>query len=114
MDDMDPAEVLDRAADALMIYGRSTLTGQEPDGSMCVLGAIAHVRGEDPLDWWRLRHHPTPEVTALIPWVPACYSERWIDTPSQIMLWNDRIETTDDEVIDTLRRCAKQLREDAS
>lgn len=112
---MEADEVLDRAADLLMIYGRCRGTGQRDDGSFCVNGAIQHVQGEKAsgiglshprqlLDRYLAAH---PEVIdpyhryAQAAWIERGRFPAWA--------WNDTT-LDDDLVIDTLRRCAKELR----
>lgn len=89
---MTPADVLELAADALFVHGRAFGAFKRPDGSMCVLGAIAFVLG-DGLDGVE---------------IPAAALGLFLGEPA--WLWNDRTED-DALVIDTLKQCAKSLRE---
>lgn len=113
------AQVLEEAADLLLIKGRCKIFGMTSREEYCVLGAIAAVQGvefgdnegaiynnEDPAVI-ALASHVTPEVLA--------YADRpFGDTPAiYVWTWNDLLDHDDFEVIDTLRIVAKDLRNSA-
>lgn len=128
MDRSEVADVLDRAADALMIYGhrRSELVGA--DDSMCALGGIGHALGLN------VEANDVEEINGE---VMGCYVNPAAEafgryliahgaTPAPgdpfgmadaVWRWNDGWHNgpsgapDDGEVIDHLRRCAKELRE---
>lgn len=111
LDPNDPAEVLEAAADALEVYGRVNGVGEEADGRMCVLGAIAYALGEVPMEWHRPNVLLCPAASLLaehLTRLKPTYSR--LPWDFRVWTWNDSHATTDDEVIDTLRRCAKDLR----
>ena len=116
------ADVLERAADLLWVRGRTRGVGQNSDGELCVVGAFLAARGCHPEATFARREiadvqttfesylaaHPELIVDRYRPhpdWAPGIADEgrfpAWV--------WND---TTDDDdlVIDTLRRCAKEVR----
>lgn len=123
MNRSEVADVLDRAADALMIYGRCRTRLSDEEGRMCALGAIAFSEGVEigdlhvddaeaiavcynaaasrQLGRYLVAHglRPAPEVSS----DPDLYVNR-------VWSWNDSTDD-DGEVIDQLRRCAKELRE---
>lgn len=128
---MDAAQILEDAADLLLIHGRCTGKGLDDAGRMCVRGAILAAAGERPtqvfgvnspgvgaLEAYLARH---PEIHADYymteglgsgnpdHWAGNLASGRW---PAWI--WNDDPTTTDDEVRDTLLLAAKDLRNEAT
>lgn len=97
--DLDPATVLEEAADLLLIRGvrRDGTAGSDDGGPLCVLGAIHVVTNEDgaaidlAFDTFREHRFPGSRMCTVV------------------FNWND--STDDDfEVIDTLRHVAKDLR----
>lgn len=105
MTDVEIAETLERAADALFVYGREIgdMLNQKT-GAMCVIGAIGHVLVGDALLWRK-----GGGVQVIMPYLRAI--ECSIGT-TEVIRWSD--ETSDDaEVVDALRRCAKELRNNA-
>lgn len=114
------ADLLEGAADTLFISGRCIGEGRDTDGRMCVRGAIAHQLGADPLAVWGARDTlgdaflaidgylaEHPELIDDHVWEVHGGTDRF---PSWI--WNDTTHGPDGDalVIDTLRRCAKQIR----
>lgn len=111
------AQVLEEAADLLLINGRCTVVGRTITEEYCVLGAIAKVQGvsfeggeqdiyndEDPAII-ALASHVAPQVDAAeyrpsLPMTPTAY----------VWCWNDLLDHDDFEIIDTLRIVAKDLR----
>lgn len=93
------ADVLERAADLLWVKGRCRGRDTGPEGEYCVERAVEVAAGADNenacADVYELAHS---SILALRKHIGEV-SHRWNDS------------TTDDElVIDTLRRCAKDLR----
>lgn len=114
---MNTADVLEQAADLLFVYGRCKGTAEDARGRLCVRGAMRKAMGLDPEDvmGWRapanealmtyLAAHPDVLPVRVVrrnpDWVARGSFPDWV--------WSDK--TDDDElVIDTLRRCAKDLR----
>ena len=117
---MSIADALEAAADALFVHGRCTGTGMDAEGRLCVRGALVRQYGLDfdevfGAGGWRVAD------AALARWLAAnpdviredvreghrgCIDEGRFPT----WIWND---TTHDDalVIDSLKRCAKELRE---
>lgn len=128
---LEAAQILEDAADLLLVHGRCTGHGLDPDGRMCVRGAIRAALGEDPAETFfadspadaaleqRLACLPLAEER-LRAWeavgpggaetADACRASGRF--PS--WLWNDHQDTTDDEVRDTLLLVAKDLRNEAT
>lgn len=119
------ADLLDRAADLLFVYGRCTGSGAKPDGSMCVRGAIAYAAGGPPeiaFGTWGLPWRPAidaiDDYLARHPEVLPRNSDGSIHCGDIIedegrypaWIFNDRTED-DGLVIDTVKRCAKELRD---
>lgn len=111
---MNAADVLEAAADALFVYGRCRGRVEE-HGAFCVLGAIQHVRGRDPQRWgddlFKSDFHvprDDPASLALSEYLVSHVDEVF----EGVWSWNDtrRGPEGDAEVIDTLRLCAKDLR----
>lgn len=109
------ADVLERAADLLWVRGRAIGFGERADGTVCPLGAIALAegRGTDDDEVYRL----TPAVRATATYLyrhPEIVPDEGLahSVLGTVFRWNDTTE--DDElVIDTMRRCAKEVRADA-
>jgi hypothetical protein len=109
------ADTLDAAADALWMYGRNNnpFGLNESDGSMCVLGAVAHVKGLNPLDWsWAASTVAKPEHDAIATQIVA---DGHAPAVGCMVVWgfNDTTPLTpegDALVIDTVRKAAKSLR----
>lgn len=103
-DEMDPATVLEEAADLLLIHGRCKGQLRDDDGRFCVIGAITAATGIDVKQDSYLEAGEVMQgaaVAAVVPWIGSGSAQVW--------QWSDR--TTDDfEVIDTLRLVAKDLR----
>lgn len=102
--DSDVAEVLERAADALWMYGRCKRFGTNDDGNLCVVGAIRFAQDQEPRHW-----------TASYAWAktdPAVIAlEAHLN--QQAYIWNDCLDLTPENdalVIDTLRHVAKNIR----
>lgn len=113
---LDPAQVLEDAADVLLIHGRCRGFGKQPStGQFCVLGAIAEVvqPGWDQFDRTAYFHVcDEPEAQAAIEAIdrrlPATdFPSGFVTT--RVYDWNDVTED-DDEVRDTLLLAAKDLR----
>lgn len=115
------ADVLDKAADAMWIYGRCS-DGQSlaPSGAMCVRGAILYSLGLDPAQGMGLPQDAATVDKALGRYLAEHHDDLgagcvqahpdWAYGPAYpAWVWNDR---TDDDahVIDTIRRCAKAYR----
>jgi hypothetical protein len=97
---MTVADVLEAAADALFVYGRCTGYRHRPDGTMCVVGAVEHVLGQS-AEEHAIDPYSLPAVVAL---------DRYLGQSTEY--WNDKWGPEGDAlVIDTLKRCAKELRE---
>lgn len=122
------ADILEEAADILLINGRCTIVGvSRKRRAYCVLGAIAKARGWDEKSDHEIYRNDDPAVIALANHIsplldsglPGCIERSGINgktSPSRdVYLWNDQIEHSDDfEVIDTLRKVAKDLRNKAA
>jgi hypothetical protein len=123
-----PAQVLEDAADLLLVHGRCTGKGIDANGSMCVRGAIAKAEGKNPalavdvMGSWTpaLRElearlpdlapvHIARKVADFASWETTLRAGRW---PSWV--WNDDPEVTDDEVRDVLLLAAKDIRNEAA
>lgn len=114
-EEMDPATVLEEAADLLLIHGRCKLEGEDGTGKLCVLGAIGKVRG---LRHWSTAIDPPfgmvvpPEI---LPLTRYAAQRLWDSgrpappTPAAIYSWNDGSDD-DFEIIDGLRHVAKEIR----
>jgi hypothetical protein len=102
MNDTEIAEVLERAADALFVYGHAKLAlCDEESGAMCARGAILYAITGSPLmadevGGWK-------QVDAALGRYLGCH----------VVLWNNTPERTEAEVIDAFRLCAKDLRNKA-
>jgi hypothetical protein len=119
-----PADLLDRAADALFISGRCTGAGIDAEGRMCVRGAIAHARGDNPANATNImgqgNAHGVAEIEAYLYEHPdlirsdvyAAYADDYIPHRFPSWIWNDTTHGLEGDalVIDTLRQCAKDLR----
>ena len=118
------AEVLERAADALFVYGRCAGQSSKHDGSMCVLGAIKYAQGLDTSQWVGSTYHD-PAARALGEYLGERFPDHANWRPAGALslvgihgpflapwIWNDCHAGSehDGEVIDTLRLCAKDLR----
>lgn len=115
------ADALDRTADVLWMYGRCRGDAHDEAGRFCVRGAMCEAVGITPRPFG-LTGFVHEVDRALCSWLArnpvvlgfmAHQHKQWVDRgdfPS--WAWNDT--TADDElVIDSLRRCAKELREEA-
>lgn len=109
--EMSPAQVLEDAADLLLIHGRCTGQGKSDDGRLCVLGAMTLAAGGDLENWADLDLRP-PAVAALRSLAPrlTTIAKTQIE---KVYLWNDDRDTTDDDVRDTLLVTAKDIRNEA-
>lgn len=125
---LEAAQVLDDAADLLLMNGRCIFDGAAGlPGSerYCVLGAMAQVAKEDADEWTEMGEHPATAALAarLRPTVAAWSRENWghwnrhASPPRHdievVYTWNDGVigdKVDDGEVIDTLRSVAKELR----
>lgn len=112
--DNDPtyvAEVLEGAADALFVHGRCQVVGQDQTGAMCALGAIAYATNRSPRRWQDLVLDNDPVAAALATHLYVAGIAK-TDAVDAVYEWND--STADDGVvIDTLKQCAKHLRNEA-
>lgn len=106
----DAATVLEEAADLLLIHGRCTGTAQRKDESLCVLGALTSAMGNVPKDIC-IETYNAPARVALERHLAATGAQAPAADPDRgsAWIWNDTTED-DFEVIDTLRRVAKDLR----
>lgn len=113
---MDTATVLEEAADLLLMRGvnRTGTFGHAPGGPRCVLGAIGEVQGVADMDTCgkveAVRAACTPAAMAF-----RDHLREKLRAVSLTFIteWNDA--TADDfEVIDTLRHCAKDIRNQAT
>lgn len=128
MGDLSPADVLEEAADLLLINGRcvGSRETQENRGtrSYCVLDALAAVAGiEGDAEqgiWAWSRAAESPAALALaahlatMPDLPGYIIDS--DPADIVWRWNDHFDFAPDndfEVIDTLRRVAKDLRNES-
>lgn len=120
----NPADVLEEAADLLLIHGRCTGAGQRDDGRMCVRGAIQMAKGEDPFDVMGKGYMPAHrELEQYLGAHPEIHAEKYLQlNPAPVFvnmlakgrwsawLWNDDLDTTDDDVRDVLLLVAKDIR----
>lgn len=116
------ADILEKAADLLFVHGRCTGHGIKPDGRMCVRGAINVAVGGDAsmvmgaFDGYKTADLVDAYLAAHPDLIPAYKREAhsdWIDEGRfPCWVWNDGLtDAADDElVIDTLRMCAKDAR----
>lgn len=110
-----PADVLEEAADILLIHGRCIGYGQDQHGRLCVLGALTKAADGDPRFWGDLDLKPVARKAAMALARRVPYSA-CSEVPERIYRWNDRLsgDEGDFEVMDTLRLVAKDLRNEAS
>lgn len=112
------ADVLERAADLLWVRGRSKGPAGVDD-TTCVLGAVSVVNGESATAWNRTAESPAASAFGSYllrhpdlwrdGWAKDRAHSGWGVPGDACWLWNDATED-DDLVIDSLRRCAKELR----
>lgn len=102
------ADVLDRTADALWMYGRCKGSGI----------ALAQTEGCDPEQWVGRRSDAYEALRSYVASHPDAHADaneyEWVGIAlkGSPFVWNDR--TKDDAlIIDSLRRCAKEQREEA-
>lgn len=127
MDPLKAATILEDAADLLLIHGRCTGSGRKPDGRLCVVGAIQVAQGDEPTGIARhpdavneLERHLYEFVPFAAEYIAACRTTTFVEMCDRNLrfpawIWNDRQRGADDdfEIIDTLRLCAKNLRNEA-
>lgn len=114
MTTLDPAQVLEDAADVLLVNGRCRNIGHSPGtGEFCVLGAIAKAIepgwfDRSPACYWGL----TDDGVGRVAVEAVARRTPWplLDPGIAVYDWNDDPATTDDEVRDTLLLAAKDLR----
>jgi hypothetical protein len=109
-DELDPATVLEEAADLLLIHGRNRGQTIAPDGSLCILGAIERALGQRPMPM-ALMTYDHPARIALERHLAKC-EDPDAEGRASCWGWNDRTDA-DDEVRDTLLLVAKDLRNEA-
>lgn len=125
MADKNAADVLEEAADLMLVHGRGKYEGRSSGGTYCVLGAMAEAvdpgwwqnAAVDPLDKYLyfaiVRARAAEPLRELAGRVPHGSLEDLSDKPEEaVYLWNDGTDA-DFEVIDTLRSVAKDLRNEA-
>lgn len=121
-DELTVADVLERAADLLWVRGRTKGKGVRDDGTMCVVGAIQAARGTGEQHVFSLSSEARAVVRPLEAYLAAHpevirsdyvshegFAEKIAGGRFPAWVWNDTTKD-DDLVIDTLRRCAKELR----
>lgn len=118
MTTLDSAQVLEDAADVLLIHGRCTATGHDSVGRFCTLGAVAEAiepgwHQFSPCRYWGLTDEGVgaEAVSAVArrvrqPWSPS-------EDAMAVYWWNDDHATSHDEVRDTLLLAAKDLRNES-
>lgn len=109
------ADVLDKAADELVIRGWHTGSFVNAAGAVCLLGAVACARGlnlvEEPYPWDELDEDPA--VIALAEAVVSSGGRKYGMPTATVYSWNDGADGGDieeDDVHDLLRETAKGLR----
>lgn len=117
MNDAEAAEVLERAADILETRGwvQGSWTRRKDDGEMgfCSIGAIRVVLGTNHLDAKREHFDEIQVIEALARHIPeAAAAERPHQRPC-IVAWNDLRGQTQDNVVDTFKLAAKDLRNES-
>lgn len=118
MTTIDAAQVLEDAADVLLVNGRCRLTGHSPyTGSFCVLGAIAEAvqpgwHHQCGARYWNIvsTGDGRAAVAALARHLPV---DLEADPEVRVYCWSDGT-SDDDEVRDTLLLAAKDLRNEAA
>jgi hypothetical protein len=112
------AQVLEDAADLLLIHGRCTngLLRSALTGSFCVVGAVGEAAGVD--HWGAYSHPAVLAVADHLGHAPLPEPDAGLEMPRafrglKVGDWNDQTEDDDDEVRDTLLLVAKDLRNGA-
>jgi hypothetical protein len=101
----DPAQVLEDAADLMLVRGRARSVREDEAGGLCVVGAVCAASDGDPYAVVSYAHPALPPIARHL----GMDDGKDAFTGFQVAKWNDR--TDDDfEVIDTLRHVAKSLR----
>lgn len=96
--DEKAAQVAENAARLISERGHYKGSYEGPDGSLCLIGAVWEAAG--------MPTHITLNACAnrVMEWV-----QEYLDAMS-IVRWNDRIETTGEDVILVLKKAAEELR----
>ena len=106
------AQIIEDAADLLLIHGRTIAEGVDRAGRLCVLGAVSQAKGLDPREW--MFQAKTAEVQAISNAVRARMPSGLDGHPHIAIVWRWNDCTVDDfDVIDTLRHIAKDIRNEA-
>lgn len=108
MDDNETADVLDRAADELLMRGWTQGALEDGAGRVCALGALLAAD----LGAVRIGQDLTPVGNRAFAVLGEFVDAAQYDTV--IAGWNNDPDRTEDEVHDALRGCAKELRERAA
>lgn len=109
-DPLEVAQVLEEAADILLINGRCVYDARDDQNRFCVVGAIMAARGYDVVVGPVTQTYPRPFGSGYTdPAVAAIERHLGVNNAG---VWSD--ETEDDfKVIDTMRIVAKDLRNNA-
>jgi hypothetical protein len=111
MTNIDTAQVLEDAADLLLVHGRCKTNAKDKDGRFCVVGAVMAARGHNVLTGCVVMTVLNEQALGYADpaLVPVALHVDGSSNGLAAALWNDRTED-DFEVIDTLRHVAKDLR----
>jgi hypothetical protein len=110
---MSDADVLEAAADALYIHGRCVAGLGSPGGRLCLVGAVHYARtgcDDHEKSWCGVVAYEDPVLATVASHIGLSTA---INVGGRVAIWHDSKPLTpegDAEVIDTLRRCAKHLR----
>jgi hypothetical protein len=112
---MTPAEILEKAADLIEANGfwKNQLWG--PEGQCCSVGAVMKATGSSISLDSQTRYARGEAVKALgvtLGLVPA--DVEWPEAWSEVVGWNNVDERTADDVVDAMRRAAKDLRNEVT
>lgn len=99
---MNPADILERAADAIDEFGLAKGVQQDLDGSLCAIGAIAYATGE--------RKFPTHNIgeVNLLNFEPVRLMDKAVG--GYVAFWNNAQERTKEEVTSMMRAVATTYR----
>lgn len=103
------AQVLEDAADLLLVHGRCAFHREDYDGRLCLAGAVAAAAFGDPHSNYVFAAPAWQALAASGPFVGWRF-EPWLNP----VMWNDRTETTDEDVRDLLLHTAKTCRNEAT
>ena len=115
MDKLETADLYDRAADILMVRGRTRGCLEDEEGRVCLVGAVCKATGRYPDLWSYVAVLGAYCEPALAPLLEAAGLEgnQTMGVGWPLTQWHDDHDRSTDEVHDLLRNTAKRLREEA-